>query len=328
MIERFVRGQSVLQRFRAGALNPVTTESSPRIPVDDLLQRFLKHATDSRGLSAATCRAQGRYVREFLISQSSAGAVDVGRISARGLVSFVVARAESGRSGAARQAASTLRGFLRFLVQQGWCAEYLIHAIPSVTHRGAHLPRHLSDDQVTQLLTSFDRSQAIGSRDYAMTICMVRLGLRVGEVVGLRLEDIAWRTGSVRIGTSKARRAGTLPLPPDVGRAIAKYIREGRPETADRHVFVTHATPRGQQLSSNAARGAIRRAFDRARLSVRSKGTHVLRHTLATNMVCQGASLKVVADVLRHRSLDTTMVYARVDLPTLRSVAMPWPVVL
>lgn len=297
----------------------------PTIPVDDLVQQFLEHAANTRGLSVATRRAQGRYVREFLRSTCPAETVDLGKIAARDLVDFVVTRAESGRTGSAREAASTLRGFLRFLVQQGLCTEELVNAVPAMAHRSARLPCSLSDDQLAQLLTSFDRSHACGRRDYAMALCMARLGLRVSEVVGLQLEDIAWRVGTLRIAAGKTRRTDTLPLPSDVGRAIAEYIREGRPRTSDRHVFVTHTTARGRPLSSSSARGAIRRGFHRAGLEVTSKGTHVLRRTMATAMVCHGASLKEVADVLRHRSLDTTAVYARVDLPTLRAVAMPWP---
>jgi integrase/recombinase XerD len=313
----------MLEHSDAGGL--AVPESFPTISVDDLVQQFLEHAANARGLSIATRRGQGRYVREFLRPICPAEAVDFGGITARNLVDFVVKRAESGRTGSTREAASTLRGFLRFLVQQGLCTEELVNAVPAMAHRSAYLPCSLSGDQLTRLLASFDRSHASGCRDYAMTLCMARLGLRVSEVVGVQLEDIAWRAGTLRIAPGKTRRTDTLPLLSDVGHAIAEYIRDFRPRTSDRHIFVTHKTPRGRPLNRSSARGAIRRAFDRAGLEVASKGTHVLRRTLATTMVCQGASLKEVADVLRHRNLDTTAVYARVDLPTLRSVAMPWP---
>ena len=158
-----------------------------------------------------------------------------------------------------------------------------------------------------------------------MALCLWQLALRVGEVVALRLDDVVWRTGTVHIGTGKSRRTAVMPLPVDVGRAIAAYLREGRPTTTDRHIFVTHALPVGRPLESSAARQRIRRAFQRADLAVPSRGTHTLRHTAATSMTCQGASLKEVADVLRHRNLDTTVIYARVDVPALRSVALPWP---
>lgn len=293
--------------------------------VTAVLREFLEHATRCRGLASQTCRAQERYVREFLDFRFSTGTFEAGRIVARDLLDFVLRVAESGRTGAAREAASSLRGFLRFLVQRGSCNADLIDAVPAMAHRSARLPRQLSTEQVAKLLASFDRSHPSGRRGYAMTTCMVYLGLRVSEVVGLRLEDLDWRAGTLRIERAKARRMDSLPLPVSVGQAIAEYLRDGRPQTVDRHVFVTHAAPLGRPLDPGAARGVIRHAFDRAGMDVVSKGTHVLRQTLATQMVCRGASLKEVADVLRHRNLDTTALYVRVDLPTLRSVALPWP---
>lgn len=301
---------------------------SPISPVEGLIQRFLEYYRHCRGVRIETCRQYGRYVGEFLAYRFPAGGevLDLAKIAAQDLMFFVAKRAER-QTGAAKAAAKALRAFVRFLVHQGVCADDLVAAVPTVPQRQARLPRYLSDDQVRQLLASFDRSSPIGRRDRAMALCMVRLALRVGEVVGLRLEDIAWRRGIVQIGTGKSRRAATLPLPMDVGQAIARYLRDGRPETTHRHIFVTHALPVGRPLESSAARQAIRRAFQRSGLLVVSKGTHTLRHTAATRMVCQGASLKEVADVLRHRNLDTTVIYARVDLPALSSVAMPWPAV-
>lgn len=296
-------------------------------PVDVFVRQFLDHSTRCRGLCSATCEQQGRLVREFLTARFPDGAVDVGVITAGDLMTYVSARAETGQSRTAKCVGTALRAFLRFLSLQGMCAAELVGAVPAAAHRCARLPRALSADQIQRLLSGFDRSQPVGCRDYAIALCLVRLGLRGSEVVGLRLDDIAWRDGTIRLGTGKSRRATTMPLPADVGLAISQYIQDVRPPTTARHVFVSHVVPVGTPLTAAAARGAMRRAFDRAALQVVSKGTHSLRHTLATRMVCEGSSLKEVADVLRHRSLDTTVVYARVDLPNLRSVAMPWPAV-
>jgi site-specific recombinase XerD len=295
--------------------------------VDALLRAFLEHLTGCRGLSTATCTQQGRHVREFLTAQFPSGAVDIDAISARDLMTFVAARAATGQSRTAKCVGTALRGFLRFLVLQGKCAAELVRAVPAVAHRGARLPRALRLDQVRHLLSNFDRSKPVGCRDHAIALCLVRLGLRCSEVVDLRLDDIAWRDGVLRLPRGKSRRAATMPLPVDVGRAVARYIQDARPATTDRHVFLSHVVPVGAPLAADAARAAMRRAFDRAKLEVVSKGTHSLRHTLATRMICEGSSLKEVADVLRHRSLDTSVLYARVDLPGLRSVVMPWPAV-
>jgi integrase len=154
---------------------------------------------------------------------------------------------------------------------------------------------------------------------------MAGLGLRACEVAALSLDDLDWRVGTLRVSRGKERRASVLPLPARVGRALVGYLRHGRPHTDDRHVFVRHQLPVGQPLGSAAVKTAVRLAFIRARLTVPFKGAHVLRHTAATRMVRAGASLKQVADVLRHRCLETTAIYAKVDLAKLAEVALPWP---
>jgi integrase/recombinase XerD len=195
-----------------------------------------------------------------------------------------------------------------------------------VPHRKlAGLPKHLTPEQLAILLRSTDRSKAAGRRDFAMIICLAYLGLRAGEVARLSIDDIDWQAGTLRISTSKVRRASILPLPDRVGKAIVAYLRNGRPKTLERRIFVRHLTPKGGALNGSAVRGAIRRAFERSGMTVVSKGTHVLRHTAGTLMIQRGATLKEIADVLRHRHIDTTAIYSKVDLPTLAGVALPWP---
>ncbi len=298
---------------------------SPPTPADTHVSRFIEYSAASRGLAAATCQQQGRYVREFLKWRFGLGTVEIQKISARDLSGFIIACAGGGRRLPAKIATSALRAFLRFHAQQGTCDAGLVDAIPTVARRDIRPPRYLTGDQVTALLASFDRSTPIGRRDYSITVTLLRLGLRIGEVLGLRLQDIDWREGVIRIAAGKGRRPSALPLLRDVGAGLADYIREGRPKTADRHIFVTHVAPLGRPIGVTGAITALKRAWRRAGLTDAPRGTHVLRHTLATSMICQGASLKEIADVLRHRSLDMTAIYARVDLPALRAVAMPWP---
>jgi integrase len=158
-----------------------------------------------------------------------------------------------------------------------------------------------------------------------MTLCLAQMGLRAGEVAALSLDDIDWRAGTLQLGRAKERRTSTLPLPACVGRAVVSYLRDGRPRTPRRQVFVRHRAPIGEPITSSAVSAVVRRAFVRARLDVAFRGAHVLRHTAATRMVRAGASLKEVADVLRHRSLDTVMIYTKLDLPALAEVVQPWP---
>jgi site-specific recombinase XerD len=198
---------------------------------------------------------------------------------------------------------------------------------PQAHWRRAPLPRSLSDEHLATLLASFDLHTATGRRDHAMVMCMAGVGLRAGDVAALSLDDLDWRAGTLRLSRGKERRASMLPLTAPVGRALVGYLRHGRPRTPARRVFVRHQLPVGHPLTSQAVSAAVRLAFMRARLDVPSKGAHVLRHTAATRMVRAGTSLKEVADILRHRRLETTMIYAKVDLATLVEVAQPWPAV-
>ena len=223
-------------------------------------------------------------------------------------------------------AASSLRRFLRYLQFQGWCGPSLVAAIPRIPHwRLAHLPRTMTDQQLQEFLATFDRTTAVGQRDYAMALCQAILGLRVSEVAVLRLEDMDWRAGTVRIVSSKTHRAREVPLAARVGQAITQYLRRGRPATPCRNLFVRHRIRRGTPVSKALIRQVMRTAYAKVDGCGHRTGTHVLRHTAATRMHQRGVSLKELADVLGHRSIDTTTIYAKVDLPRLAAVAMPWP---
>jgi site-specific recombinase XerD len=248
--------------------------SEPSTPVQDVIRRFLAAYERSRGVRGSTCRQYGMHVGQFLAFRfpSPKDVPDLTTITARDVRAFIACRAGQGKPGAAKSATTVVRAFLRYLVQEGHCHPDLVAAVPTVARRHNPVPRALSETQVRELLAAFNRSSAIGRRDYAIALCLWQLALRVGEVVAVRLDDVDWRAGTVHIGTSKSRRAAQLPLPRQVGHAIAEYLRHGRPTTTDRHLFVTHALPIGRPLASCAARQAIRRAFQRARLAAPSTG--------------------------------------------------------
>ncbi|MDH7514139.1 MAG: site-specific integrase [Clostridiales bacterium] len=209
---------------------------------------------------------------------------------------------------------------------KGLCKARLVNAIPSLaTWKLSRIPNYLTKEQLRKFLASFDRKMPTGHRDYAIALCLARLGLRGKEVAHLTLDDIDWRSGILRINLSKVRRFSSLPLPEDVGKAIVSYLRNGRPPTAERHLFICHRNRIGKPLQSDAIRNMMRRRFKQTGMKVPSAGTHILRHTVATHMVQQGVSIKEVADFLRHRSLDTTAIYTKVNLPMLFEVALPWP---
>lgn len=284
------------------------------------------HLDTVRGAAQQTRREYARYVREFLKWVSRSTSVDVGKLNPRDLIEFVTERAKHCKPGTAKLVATALRSFLRFLQMSGIGDARLVAAVPIVPNwKLARLPKILTSAQQRALLRAFDQSSATGRRDYAMVLCLAQMGLRAHEVAQLALDDIDWRGGTLRIAIGKSRRESMLPLPATVGRGLVAYLRDGRPAEAGRNVFVRHRVCIGKPLTSSAVCSAIRRAFDRAQIAVPSKGTHALRHTAATRMLRGGASLKDLADVLRHRSLNTTAIYAKVDLPRLAMVALPWP---
>jgi integrase len=295
-------------------------------PVEGLLRAFDSHLEDTCGAAPATRRQYAHYARGLLVRHFGAGDVDLGAVGPKEIIGFISEQARERAPETARAVRTAVRSFLRFARLQGLCDGSLVLAVPRVARwKRAQLPRVLSESQLSALLSSFDRSTALGRRNYAMTLCLAYMGLRAGEVASLSLDDIDWRAATLRLAHCKERRVSTLPLPAQVGRALVSYLRNGRPQTAERRIFVRHRAPLGQPITSNNVTAVVRGAFVRADIDVPVRGAHVLRHTAATRMVRGGASLKEVADVLRHRSLDTVMIYTKLDLATLAEVAQPWP---
>ena len=300
--------------------------ASPPNPVDAALEHYGSYLRDTCGLAQSSCTNRVRYAREFLRHKFADGPVMWGTIRPEDLMAFVTGYADRSHRRSAQAAASSLRSLLRFLQLHGECEPALVATVPSIPRwRLDHLPRTMPDDQLRLFLAGFDRSTPTGRRDYAMALCQVNLGLRVSEVSALHLEEVDWRAAALRIEGGKSRRSRVLPLTEGVGRAIAEYLCNGRPATPCRHVFVRHTVPVGTALGADLIRGAIRRAFARVEGCAHWAGTHVLRHTAATRLHSRGASLKEVADLLGHQSIDTTAIYTKVNLPTLATVALPWP---
>lgn len=305
-------------------LSPCFTDRRVPESVDEVLDAFEAHLRTARGATPATCRGYTFFVGEFLRATFGVSPLRFLEMSADDVISFVAGRATHSSAGTTKLVTTALRSFFHYLQMQGVCPEHLVDAIPVVAFwKRSRLPKILDDEQLAAFLRAFDRATAIGRRDYAMALCLAHIGLRAVDVAGLTLDDIDWRRGALRLG-GKPRRVSLLPLPATVGDAIVAYLRGGRPTTPHRRVFLRHVAPI-RSLDRGGVRAAIQRAFDRSGVSVPSKGSHVLRHTAATKMLRSGASLKDLADVLRHRSLDTTLIYAKVDLPRLSEVALPWP---
>ena len=312
----FLRDQGVL-------LTPTPAGTLP--PVEVALARYREYLVHERGLGHATARNYVDAVRPFLRRRLSPDgeALDWDSLDAADVTAFVVARTPSQSRCAAKMTVTALRSLLGFLHVDGLIARRLTGAVPSVAGwRLAGLPKALIPAEIQALFASCDRRTRMGRRDFAVLTTLVRLGLRAGELATLRLDDIDWRTGTIVI-RGKGHQVEPLPWPADVGKAVVAYLRHGRPTTAtDRAVFVRVTAPH-HALSSSAVSEIVAAAARRARLGpIRA---HRLRHTAATLLLRAGAPLPEIGQLLRHRRLLTTAIYAKVDRTALRTIARRWP---
>ena len=305
----------------------VAPAASPRVvvgAVDVLLADYREYLAVERGLTPDTIEGYVLAVRPFLDDRLHHGdELDLDGLTAAGVVAFVVERCPAQSRGAAKMTVTALRSLLGFLHLRGLIAGPLADAVPSsASWRLSGLPRALEPEQLDALLACCDRGSSTGRRDYAVLVLLARLGLRAGEVAALRLDDVDWRAGELRI-TGKGRRAERLPLPSDVGEAIVAYLQDGRPATAlDRSLIVRVRAPH-LGLTTGGITQIVFSAAARAGLG--PIHSHRLRHTAATQMLRAGASLEEVGQVLRHRQVLTTAIYAKVDRDALRQLAWPWP---
>lgn len=300
--------------------------TNPR-SLETLIEAYKEQQRRTRGLRERTLHGYEQLVRPFVRAALGDDPIDPARLSGADVTGFITAMRGRLSPRSMKALRTALRSFFGFVRVEGLCEERLEAAIPLVAHwRLSTLPRCLNDDELERVLASLDGSGPFGLRDRAIVVILASLGLRPGEVANLRLEDIDWRRGSLVLRHRKTRAGAVLPLPREAGRAIVAYLRKQRPPTEERAVFVQHrGARRGQPLSSTAVSGVVARALRRAHIEAPLEGAYVFRHTVASRMVRRGAGVKEVADFLGHRSLDTTAIYAKVDLSALREVALPWP---
>lgn len=293
-------------------------------PARALLVRFDLYLDTVCGLSAATRSYRWRYAREFLAWRFNGRRPDGSRLGFADFMGYVTFRAPQLKPASLGVMISSLRSLVRFLELERQCAPGLSEAWPTVPNwKPSPPPGVLTRRQCRDLLRAVDASLAAGRRDMAIVRLMLDLGLRCSEVAALSLDDFDWHAGTLAVRKTKQRRERLLPLPPILGRVIARYLRAGRPESSSRRLLLCHRLPVGQPMTKERVRGAVRRALQRIGLT--SGATHRLRHTFATHLHTRGASLKQLADILGHQHFDTSAVYARVNLRQLRKVALPWP---
>lgn len=295
--------------------------------VETELRAFCEYAASACGLAPATLISRRQWIGRFLADQFPKGSIEFLRLRPQDVRDFFTAQCQRYRPGTAQVVASAIRSYMRFrAVQHADPVESLLAAVPSAAHwRLAALPDYLNADELTALLAAFDRKRPQQQRDYAIVRCLIDLGLRSCEVAALSLDDIDWKKGTMTIRVGKGLRADVLPLPSITGQAIAEYLHNARPATKSRAIFVRHRAPLDIPVDASVVRSVIRQAATRSGLADRLHGPHQLRHSAATRMLHGGATLKEIADILRHRSLDTTAIYAKVDVPRLAAIAQPWP---
>jgi len=299
---------------------------APATPAERLRDEFCLYLRQERALASATLIAYTPFVSEFLTEHFGAGPVDLSSLSAADVTRFVQCRAARIHSKRVQLMTAALRSFLRFAHYRGDLHTDLAACVPSVANWSqSNIPKALPPREVRHVLaSSCKRRMAVGRRDYAILLLLARLGLRAGEVTTLALEDLDWQAGLITV-RGKGGHDSQLPLPPDVGKAIADYLRNGRPPTASRCVFLRARAPVQSFKGSQAIDSVVRHALARAGIDSPRKGAHQFRHGLACQMLRQGASLAEIGEVLRHRSPQTTAIYTKVDLPALRSLALAWP---
>ncbi|MGH6702549.1 MAG: tyrosine-type recombinase/integrase [Bradyrhizobium sp.] len=293
-----------------------------------LLADFEAYLVKQRGLSLRTIYHVMRFADRFLDHCFGTGMIDLTRLRSADTTSFVQHALAGRRPYRDKTVTTHLRAFCQYLFARGATATNLAPSIPKAAQRwDARLPRHLSPDGVEAVLASVRGNPRHGARDYAMLLLMARLGLRAAEVIAIQLDDIDWRAGELLV-RGKGKLHDRLPITAEVGEAVSRYLREERGKTSCRTMFVTHRAPHGAFKDGQIANAILKDALAATGQKPVTPyvGSHLLRHSLATRLVNAGASLDEVGDVLRHRSRTSTMVYARLDIDGLRSIAQPWPV--
>lgn len=313
----FLRSEGVIPAEKISA--------SPLSPAERCTQGYEHHLREVRGLANATITNYVPFVRSFLEDRFGNGPVKLSHLCASDVVRFVQRQAPRLHQKRAKLLTTALRSFLQYARYLGKTKLDLAAAVPVVANWSmSSIPRAISADQVRQLLASIDRRTAIGYRDYAILLLLARLGLRSGEVTFLELDDIDWKLGKLSVRGKSGQRSD-LPLSTEVGKAIAAYLRHGRPQSTSRRVFLRAKAPIRGFLGQSGVGSIVRHRLLRAGLDAPTFGAHQFRHGLATELLRQGASLSEIGELLGHRSPETTKIYIKVDLEALRTLALPWP---
>ena len=317
--------QQFLDHLRRENVVPARNLPRDNSPLAHILNRYQTHLRTERGLVACTIQEYRFFARKFLLERFRGRTLRLKAVKASDISDFVLRHTPTMNVKTAQLMATALRSFFRFLFQKEELQADLAASVPTVANwRLSNVPKYLTPKEVKRVLKACNRRTSVGRRDHAILLLLARLGLRAGEVIALQLEDINWRAGEILV-RGKGLLHDWMPLPLDVGQALASYLRRDRPRCQTRRVFVCANAPHRGFAHACSLSTIVRQALARADLYPPLKGAHLLRHSLATSMLRSGAKMGEIAEVLRHRALNSTEIYAKVDFKSLRSLAHPWP---
>jgi len=340
MVDRYLRHQGAKQTIQlddrpalkrwlltlrsAGTIAPAAVPMNT--PQEQIFAEFGAYLRSERGLTAKTIAHHLPAIRRFLFEVCPAGASDLGKIKQDEVIRYVECHAQDWSPKSAKLMCWSLRAFLRYLHHTGLNPHALADCVPSIRQwKLVSLPTYLSAAHVQKVLDCCDRASAVGRRDFAILMMLSKLGLRAEEVATLTLDDIDWRAGEMLVH-AKGRQRARMPIAPDVGAAVVAYLRDGRPKSSCRRLFLRSLAPHIGFASGSAITMIARTALERAGIrGYAHQGAHIFRHSLASELLRSGATLSEIGQLLRHKSQDTTRIYAKVDIEALRTLSLPWP---
>jgi site-specific recombinase XerD len=306
--------------YIASAAVPIDT------PQEQIFAEFGDYLRSERGLTEKTIAHHQPAIRRFLFEVCPSGASDLGKIKQDEVIRYVECHAQDWSPKSAKLMCWSLRAFLRYLHHTGLNPHALAGCVPSIRRWNlVGLPTYLSAAQVQKVLDGCDQASAVGRRDFAILMMLSKIGLRADEVATLTLDDIDWRAGDMLV-RAKGRQRARMPIALDVGAAIVAYLQEGRPKSSCRQLFLRSLAPHTGFASASAITMIAKTALERAGIQgYAHQGAHIFRHSLATELLRAGATLSEIGHLLRHKSHDTTRIYAKVDIEALRTLSLPWP---
>lgn len=324
--KRIIDLRPALKILTQMACNGNTKDKNQYSKIDKNVKDFDSYLLNVCGLCESTRIYHRRHLKMFLNAMFKNGSVKLEKLNPYNIRNFIYKHLSHYKRRSLGLFVYSLRSYFKYLQFKGYKSNALISALPNIlVWKAAPLPEYLNKEEIKELLSTFDRKTSLGKRDYAMVICILEIGLRSCELANLKLEDVNWHTQTLELKRGKTRQNYILPMTSVMTNALISYLKHGRPKTSSRNIFVYHRAPKGKGIKPKVVTGVVNRAILRTELKPLRPGPHLLRKTFATKLLHNGATIKEIADLLRHKSISTTSIYTKVDFLKLSKVALPWP---